>query len=118
MTAVVTKLSLDRYGFETVENFKREVGGWIQDLKDVRCAAGAARLSRGACDDVKEYFVELNFAQHPDPAEREFLMSLPTSFRLDPADVDRVVAAAKTILDQSPAFREFLRDLAALDSTE
>ena len=69
MTAV-TELSLDRYGFETVENFKREVGGWIQDLKDVRCAAGAARLSRGACDDVKEYFVELNFAQHPDPAER------------------------------------------------
>jgi NTE family protein len=114
----VTKMSLDRYGFETVENFKRDVGGWIQDLKDVRCAPGAARLSRGACDDVKQHFVELNFAQHPDPAEREFLMNLPTSFRLEPADVDRVVAAARTILDQSPAFREFLRDLAALDSAE
>jgi NTE family protein len=111
----VTKISLDRYGFETVENFKRDVGGWIQDLKNVRCAPGAVRWTRGACDDVKQYFVELNFAQHPDPPEREFLMALPTSFRLDRPEVDRVVAAAKTILEESPAFREFLRDLASLD---
>jgi len=45
-------------------------------------------------------------------------LSLPTSFRLDRSAVDRVVAAAKTILDESPAFREFLRDLAELDSIE
>ena len=75
-------------------------------------------MSRGACDDVVDYFVELSFAQHPDPAEREFLENLPTSFRLDRAAVDRVVAGAKTILEQSAAFREFLRDLAELDSTE
>jgi hypothetical protein len=57
-------------------------------------------------------------AKHPDPAERKFLLSLPTSFRLDRPAVDRVVAAAKTILNESPAFREFLRDLAELDSIE
>ena len=113
-----TKLTLDRYGFETVENFKRELGGWMQELKDVRCAPGAVRMSRGPCDDLKAYFVELSFAQHPDPAEREFLMSLPTSFRLDPQSVDRVVASAKTILNESAAFRDFLQDLAALDATD
>ena len=111
-----TKLTLDRYSFETVENFRRDVVGWIEELKDVRCGLGANRPSRGSCDDLKEYFVELNLTQHPDPAEREFLMSLPTSFRLDPPAVDRVVAAARTVLDASPVFREFLRDLAALDS--
>jgi NTE family protein len=114
----ITKISLDRYGFETVENIKRDLGGLIQDLKAVRCAPGAVPLQRGACDDVKQYFVELSFAQHPDPAERAYLMSLPTSFRLDPRDVDRIVAAAKTILDQSTVFREFLQDLAALDSSD
>ena len=113
-----TKLTLDRYGFETVENFKRDLGGWMQELKDFRCAPGAVRMSRGPCDDLQAYFVELSLAQHPDPAEREFLVSLPTSFRLDPHAVDRVVAAAKTILEESAAFREFLRDLAALDSAE
>ena len=109
---------MDRYSFETVENFKRDLVGWMQELKDARCAPGAVRTSRGACDDLKGYFVELSLAQHPDPAEREFLMGLPTSFRLDPRDVDRVVAAAKTILNQSAAFQEFLRDLAALDATD
>jgi len=108
------KMSLDRYGFETVENFKRDQIEWMQ----ARCAPGAVRVSRGACDDLKQYFVEVSFAQHPDPAEREFLESLPTSFHLDRAAVDRVVAAAKVILEQSVVFQEFVRDLAALDSTD
>ena len=112
------KMSLDRYGFETVENFKRDQIEWMQDLRNARCAPGAVRVSRGACDDLKQYFVELSFAQHPDPTEREFLESLPTSFHLDRAAVDRVVAAAKLLLGQSTVFQELLRDLAALDSTD
>jgi NTE family protein len=112
------KMSLDRYGFETVENFKRDQIEWMQDLKNARCAPGAVRVSRGACDDLKPYFVEVSFAQHPDPREREFLEDLPTSFHLDRAEVDRVVAAAKVLLEQSPVFQEFLRDLATLDSTD
>jgi NTE family protein len=113
-----TKLTLDRYSFETVENFRREIGGWIEEIKNARCVPGAVRTSRGACDDLQAYFVELNFAQHPDPEEREFLVNLPTSLKLDPATVDRVVAAARVILDESTAFGEFLRDLAALESTD
>jgi len=113
-----TRLTLDRYSFETVENFSREIGVWMQELRAARCAPGAVRTSRGPCDDLKAHFVELSFAQHPDPDEREFLVNLPTSFRLDPPTVDRVVAAARVILDESPAFREFLRDLAALESAD
>jgi NTE family protein len=112
------KMSLDRYGFETVENFRRDQIEWMEDLKSARCAPGAVRVSRGACDDLKPYFIELSFAQHPDPTEREFLESLPTSFHLDRAAVDRVVAAARVLLDQSTVFQEFLRDLAALDSAD
>jgi NTE family protein len=118
MVRDVTNLTLDRYTFETVETFKREIGVWMQELKTARCAPAAVRALRERCDDLKSYFVELSFAQHPDPAEREFLKSLPTSFRLDPAAVDRVVLAARTILGESKGFRDFLRDLAALDSTD
>jgi NTE family protein len=113
-----TKLALDRYSVETVETFKRDLGGWMQELKDVRCSPGAVPMARGRCDDLEGYFVELSFAQHPDPAEREFLRSLPTSFRLDPPAVDRVIAAARTILEQDATFKEFLRDLAVLDSVD
>ena len=61
------------------------------------------------------YFIELNLAQHPDPPEREFLVGLPTSLRLDREAVDRVIAAAATILHQSEGFKVFVRDMAALD---
>ena len=113
-----TNLALDRYSFETVENYKRDLSVWMEELKSFRCGLGSALSSGTQCDDLKAHFVELSLEQHPNPDEREFLASLPTSFRLDPPTVDRVVAAAKTILDESAAFREFLRDLAALDSTE
>jgi NTE family protein len=113
-----TNLTLDRYSFETVENFKEDLGSWIQELQEYRCRPDTVRTSRGRCDDVEAYFVELSLAQHPDPAEREYLVNLPTSFRLDPEDVDRVVASARTILDESEAFRDFLQDLAALDAVD
>jgi hypothetical protein len=108
-------LALDRYSFETVENYKRELGSWMDELRDFRCAQESARSSGARCDDLKAYFVELSLEQHPDPVEREFLVNLPTSFRLEPASVDRVVGAAKTILAESAPFREFLTDLAALE---
>ena len=109
-----TSLTLDRYGFETVEIVKRDLGIWMEELKRFRCMPDAVQTRPAACDDLQNYFVELNFAQHPDPVERRFLEDLPTSFRLDRPEVDRVIAAAKTILEESPAFREFLRDLRAL----
>jgi NTE family protein len=110
-----TNLALDRYSFETVENYKRELGLWMDELRGFRCAQESAWLAGSRCDDLEAYFVELSLEQHPDPDEREFLVNLPTSFRLDPSAVDRVVAAAKTILAESAPFREFLRDLAALE---
>jgi NTE family protein len=109
-----TNIALDRYSFETVENYKRELSSWMDELRDFRCTQGSA-WSGSPCDEVKAYFVELSLEQHPDREEREFLVNLPTSFRLDPPAVDRVVAAAKTILGESAGFQEFLRDLAALE---
>jgi NTE family protein len=111
-----TSMTLGRYGFETVETVRRDLGAWMEELKKAQCMPSAVRTGTGACDDLQSHFVELSLAQHPDPAERKFLEGLPTSFRLEPAAVDRVIAAAKTILEQSAAFRDFLRDLAALES--
>ena len=46
-----------------------------------------------------------------DEAEREHLLNLPTSFHLDPEDVDRLKAAARTVLTKSKAFQSLLNDL-------
>jgi NTE family protein len=108
-------MTLDRYGFETVETVKRDLRVWMEELRKAQCMPDAVRAGVGACDDLQSHFIELSLAQHPDPTERKFLESLPTSFRLERPDVDRVIAAAKTILEESAAFRDFLRDLAALE---
>ena len=36
-----TKLTLDRYSFETVENFRRDMGGWMQELQGRSVRAGS-----------------------------------------------------------------------------
>jgi NTE family protein len=108
-----SSLTLDRYTFETVENFQRDIDTWMQELKAYRCAEQGDRPSR--CSDLAAYFVELNLAQHPDPAERDFLVNLPTTLRLEDEAVDRVIAAAATILNQSDDFKAFASDMAALD---
>jgi hypothetical protein len=46
-----------------------------------------------------------------DEAEREHLKGLPTSFRLGEGDVDRLIAAAKTILENSIELRSLIHDL-------
>jgi NTE family protein len=63
------------------------------------------------CADIRAYFIELSFAQHPDPAERAYLSALPTSFRLSREQVDRVRAAARLLLDQSSEYHRLLTDL-------
>jgi NTE family protein len=108
-----SSLTLDRYAFETVENFQRDIDTWMEELKTYRCAEQGDRS--GDCSDLAAYFIELNLAQHPDSAERDFLVNLPTTLRLDREAVDRVVAAAATVLNQSEDFKAFVRDIAALD---
>ena len=48
-----------------------------------------------------------------DDAESRYLKELPTSFVLPPESVDRVRAAAGTIIASSPAFQRLLKDVGA-----
>lgn len=53
-----------------------------------------------------------------DPAERAYLIALPTSLRLRNEDVDRIVSAAGQILAASPEFQELVRELTKLGAGE
>ena len=46
-----------------------------------------------------------------DAAERKHLENLPTTFYLEPDDVDRLKTAAKKTLRASPVFQKLLSDL-------
>jgi NTE family protein len=48
-----------------------------------------------------------------DTQEREYLNELPTSFSLPAEAVDRLRAAAATIINESPAFQRMLQEIGA-----
>jgi len=55
--------------------------------------------------------VHLRFDSLQDDSERQFLNSIGTSLALPRESVDRVRAAAKKLLDDSPQFQDFLHSL-------
>ena len=61
-----------------------------------------------ACKGVGFYFIEINFSEHPDPDERNYLKRLPTSFSLTDEAVDRLIAAGRQILRDNSDYQSLL----------
>jgi NTE family protein len=59
------------------------------------------------------YAIDVSFAKLGDKAEFDYLNRQPTTFVLPAAAVDRLRAAAGTIIMESPEFRRLLNDLHA-----
>ena len=59
------------------------------------------------------YAIDVSFAALPDATERAYLNEQPTSFVLPPEAVDRLRAAAGTIILASPEFQRLLKDVGA-----
>ncbi len=63
--------------------------------------------------DIDLYAIDVSFPALEDKAEFDYLNDLPTSFVLLDAAVDRLRAAARTIILESPDFQRLLRDVGA-----
>ena len=59
---------------------------------------------------AKIYAIDVSFAALQDKAEFDYLNQQPTTFVLPPEAVDRLRAAAGTIIEASPDFRRMLKD--------
>ncbi len=114
----LSSVPLNHYSFETMEILRHKMVQWENEVSAMRCRAGnkpaepetpvpAGTASTCAVDS---YVIEVSFETLTD-AERKHLEELPTSFRLEPADVDRLKAAAKQTLKDAPVFQKLLSDL-------
>jgi NTE family protein len=63
--------------------------------------------------DIGLYAIDVSFPELKDPAELDYLNSLPTSFALPDEAVDRLRAAAGKIILKSPEFQRLLKDAGA-----
>ena len=116
---LISSIPLDRYSFDTLDLLRRKVKGWEASVTSRRCEKiasakkkeqkGKTGLDRNCA--LKTYLIEVNLDQTPTESERQKLLSLPTSFYLEPQDIDRLKAAALELLSSSVAFQDLVFDL-------
>ncbi len=61
---------------------------------------------------VTANFIQISFADIPQPQLKLFLNKIPTSFSLTNEEVDTLIASARTMLRANPEFKQLLADLA------
>jgi NTE family protein len=104
-----TSVPLSRYSFETVALMKDRLDEWERQSYEEECGSAPSKAGSN-CKGVDFHFIEVNFSEHMDPAERDYLKRLPTSFVLPDEAVDRLITAGGQILRDN---REYQRLLSA-----
>jgi hypothetical protein len=91
---------------------RRDIKGWETSITHRRCKnlKTDSNSPHHSCS-ARTYLIEVNLEQTPDESERQHLLSLPTSFALEPEDVDRLKAAARELLSTSAEFQRLVSDL-------
>jgi NTE family protein len=109
---------IDHYSYEATELLKDTEAQWesMRRIRESR-ALTESKNSEVASDvrtpDATIYTIDVSFNRLTDKAERDYLNELPTSFSLPAEAVDRLRAAATTIIQASPDFQRLLKDVGA-----
>ena len=106
---------IDRYSGEMVEQLKDIDARW-NTLRQIRGFVAFAKDKDPAMTEIVNapnadiYVIDVSFKALQDKSERNYLNQLPTSFALPDEAVDRLRAAARTLILNSPDLQQALRD--------
>ena len=109
---------IDAFSYESVELLRDTAARW-QTLRRIRNSRAFAANKDPAVaaalrvPDAEIYAIDVSFPMLKDKAEFAYLNQQPTSFVLPAEAVDRLRAAAGTILGNAPEFQRLLKDLGA-----
>jgi NTE family protein len=107
---------IDHYSYEAVELLKDTATRW-RTLRAIRNSAAMKTNKDPAiadamrAPDAEIFAIDVSFPALKDKAELDYLNRQPTSFVLPPEAVDRLRAAAGTIIMASPEFQRLLKDV-------
>jgi NTE family protein len=110
-----TGVPIDRYSGEMVEQLK-DIGARWNALRRIRDSAAFAKDKDPAMSSIVNapnadlYVIDVSFKMLADKSERAYLNQLPTSFVLSDEAVDRLRAAAQTIIFNSPEFQQVQKE--------
>jgi NTE family protein len=106
---------IDRYSGEMVEQLKDIDARW-NTLRQLRGSVALAKDNNPSMTQIVNapnadiYVVDVSFKALQDKSERDYLTQLPTSFHLPDEAVDRLRAAARTLILNSPYLQQALSD--------
>ena len=92
----VSATQITRYSADTIELVRFSFDKWAKQISTPG-------------QPVSVNFVEVNFNMVKDENERDYLNDIGTSFELDDEHVDRLIAAGRQVLRESPEFEAFMR---------
>jgi len=109
---------IDAFSYESVELLKDKAALWRAMRLIRNSAAYAANKDPEVAaalrvPDAEVYAIDVSFPALKDKAELGYLNQQPTSFALPAEAVDRLRAAAGTIIMASPEFQRLLKDVGA-----
>jgi NTE family protein len=110
-----TGVPIDHYSYEAVELLKDISARWdtarrLRELAGCEVNKDAPVCAAIRVPQAKIYAIDVSFAALQDKAERDYLNLQPTSFVLPPEAVDRLRAAAGTIISASPEFQRMVKE--------
>ena len=107
-----TSIPLNEYTFESLVTLHVVMEHFANDIIKGRCADTEFNQDKPYdCADFKTYMVYVDLDQITDKEKRNRLKELPTSFVLQPEQVDELREAAKAVLINNKNLKKFLDEL-------
>jgi len=107
-----TSIPLNEYTFESLVTLHVVIGHFAGDIIKGRCADNEFIQGKSYdCADFKAYLVYIDLDQLTDKEQRNRLKALPTSFVLQPEEVDELREAARTVLMNNKNLKKFIDEL-------
>jgi len=118
-----TGVPIDHYSYEAVELLKDISARWdtarhLRDLAGCEVNKESPVCAAIRVPEAKIYAIDVSFPALKDKAELDYLNLQPTSFALPAEAVDRLRAAAGTIIAASPEFQRLMKELGAKFSSD
>lgn len=98
VAGAVTKLQLERYDVDSKLLVRQLLEKW------------AAKFSRPG-QPVETYLVSVDIQDIKDPATLDYVNNIPTSFKLEDEQVDKLIAVGRQLLRSDPEFQSLINRL-------
>lgn len=106
MASAVLDALMNNISFETKNWLRSSFHYWREEALEM------AQKPDSPYAGVPEfYLIETSLQDIADPTERGKMMAVPTTFKLEPAQVQSLIRAGGELLEQAPEFQRLLKDL-------